>query len=431
MCELCCGRNSHLFFMKGSFIIAKFIKSAILIIVILFLGVILFQLFLGFSTSKTEEIKQEEIIVEKKEDKILDKVMSMSLDEKVGQLFIAGIDSNTSLNEDDISLIEKFKIGGLIFFRRNISSANQTVNLINEIKTLNSEYGNIPLFLSLDQEGGTVTRLPEEILKFNSARKIGDKNDEDYAYEHSSLMGEIIKSLGFNMDFAPVLDISTNPNNTVISSRAFSSDKEMVSKFGIITMNALKDSGIIPVGKHYPGHGDTNEDSHYELPVLEHDIERLMDIELYPFRNAIQNGMDFILVSHLFYKNIDSENIATLSKTFLYEILIKKLKFRGIIITDDMIMKGLTNTESIPDACVKALKAGVDILMIGSGYENLVLSIEKIKQSILDGELDEGEIDRKVYNILRIKERYKLDNESISNVDVKEINAKIQSLQVK
>ena len=155
-------------------------------------------------------------VSEIKEDEILNKVMNMSLDEKIGQLFIVGFDGNTSLSEKDISLIKDFKVGGLIFFRRNITTANQTVNLINKIKIINSENGNVPLFLSLDQEGGLVTRLPEEIIKFHKASVIGEKNDEEYAYDIAKLMGSIIYSIGFNMNFAPVLDIYTNYGLTCI-----------------------------------------------------------------------------------------------------------------------------------------------------------------------------------------------------------------------
>lgn len=365
---------------------------------------------------------------ETREDEILNQVMGMTLDEKIGQLFIGGIDGNTLLTQNDISLIRDLKIGGLIFFGRNISTANQTINLINQIKTINKDNGNIPLFLSLDQEGGLVTRLPKEINKFPKANQVGAVNDENYAYQIGKLMGEIVSSLGFNMNFAPVLDVYTNPQNTVIGSRSFSSDKEIVAKLGVAMMKGLKDSGIIAVGKHYPGHGDTYEDSHEELPVLQHNYERLMDVELYPFKIAIENGMDSLLVSHLFYPQIDSENIATLSRIFLFEILRKELGFRGIVITDDMIMKGLTDTNSIPEASLKALKAGVDILLIGSGYENISSSIGRIKQAVLDGEIQEFEIDRKVYNILRIKKQYGVNNEIVKSVDIFEINNKINEL---
>lgn len=400
---------------------------------VLILKSVLFVVFLTLFTlnSCSYEYGKEETSVSKEisePDEIFEKINAMSLEEKIGQLFIVGFDGESYLTQEDISLIKNYKVSGFIFFGRNIKTSDQVVKLINEIKSVNDAECNVPMFLSLDQEGGTVTRLPDEIIKFNRARDIGKLNDENYAYDVAKLMGEIIHSLGFNMNFAPVLDVYTNPENTVIGSRAFSSDKQAVAKLGVATMNGFKDSGIIAVGKHYPGHGDTKEDSHYELPVLDHDYERVMDIELYPFRVAIENGIDSILVSHLFYKNIDPENIVTLSNIFLYDILRKDLKFRGIVITDDMIMNGLTNNNSIPEACLKALKAGVNILLIGSGYQNIVDSINYIKQSVLSGEIQEFEIDRKLYNILRIKQKYDVNNDSISKIDVNEFNDRIRSL---
>ena len=393
---------------------------------------VLILVFLGLFTlgSCSYYYKKDETYISVKvsePDEILERINAMSLDEKIGQLFIVGFDGGSYLTQEDISLIRDYKVSGFIFFRRNIQTSDQVVKLINEIKSVNNAECTVPMFLSLDQEGGTVTRLPDEIIKFNRAHDIGKLNDENYAYDVAKLMGEIIHSLGFNMNFAPVLDVYTNSENMVIGSRSFSSDKEVVAKLGIATMNGLKDNDIIAVGKHYPGHGDTKEDSHYELPVLDHDYERVKGVEIYPFKMAIENGIDSILVSHLFYKNIDPENIVTLSKVFLYDILRKDLKFRGLVITDDMIMKGLTNHISIPEACFEAFKAGVDVLLIGSGYQNIVESINYIKQSVLNG-IQEFEIDRKLYNILRIKQKYNVNNDSVSRINVNEFNDKIRSL---
>ena len=350
----------------------------------------------------------------------------MSLEEKIGQLFIVGFDGKESLTNNDISLIKDYKVGGLIFFSKNILTSNSTIKLINSIKDINNE--GIPLFLSLDQEGGLVTRLPNEINKFEKASEIGRKNDPIYTYNVSKLMGKVINSLGFNMNFAPVLDIYTNENNTVLKSRAFSSDKNIVANMAIKTMEGFEDSGVISVGKHFPGHGDTKEDSHYELPVLEHSYERIMDVELFPFKEVINNGIDCIMVSHLLFKNIDSNNIATLSRKILYDILRKELKFRGLVITDDMIMKGLTNSNNMAEASVKALNAGVDIILIGSGYDNIVSCIEYVKNSVLNGMIKEVNIDRKVYSILKLKEKYKLNNQKSGVIDVSTINKEIKEL---
>ncbi len=382
----------------------------------------------SYKNKETEFKDGDKKLVLAKEDEVLNKVLSMSLDEKIGQLFIVGIDGNEKLSEQDKIFIKDVKVGGIIFFRKNISSVPQTVGLINEIKNLNEISGNVPLFLSLDQEGGIVTRLPEDVVKFKSAREIGNINDENYAYLHFRLMGEVIRNLGFNMNFAPVLDVYTNKNNRVIGSRSFSSDKEIVSKMANATLKAFNDEKIISVGKHYPGHGDTNEDSHYELPVLSHDYNRINEIELYPFKNLIQNNIPALLVSHLMYENIDSENIATTSEIFLQNILRDGLKFRGIVITDDMIMKGLTNKYTIDEASLKAIKSGVDVILISSGFDDIISSFNKIKNGVLNGEISEFELDKKVYNILRIKKLYEVNNNPVENFDIIEINSKIKKV---
>ncbi len=361
------------------------------------------------------------------EDKILNKVLNMSLDEKIGQLFITGIDGVDSLTDEDIYIIRNLKIGGLIFFSKNIITVNQTINLINEIKDISNRDHGVPLFTSIDQEGGTVTRLPNEIIKFEKARTVGEKNDKNYAYNSAKLMGSILVNMGFNMNFAPILDVYTNPNNKVIGSRAFSSNKEIVADMAIQTINGFKDAGIISVGKHYPGHGDTDEDSHYELTILEHSYDRLREIELYPFEQAINNGIDAILVSHLLYKNID-DDIATLSNKFLSEILKKELKFKGVVITDDMIMKGITNVVSVPEASVKAIKAGVDIVLISSGYKDIIPSIEMVKDAVRNGEILQDNIDKKVYNILKMKNNYGLNNDKIFSMNVSWVNKQITDL---
>ncbi len=374
---------------------------------------------------KKENIIDASIYKDNYKDEILEKVKEMSLDEKVGQLFVGGIEGMT-LSERDISLIDKYKLSGIIFFGYNIGSSNEVVDLTNQIKDLNKD--NIPMFLSIDQEGGIVTRLPKEINKFLSARDLGRINDPNFTYRVNKLMGDIISKLGFNMDFAPVLDVYTNSENTVIGSRAYSSDKDIVSSHGIEAMRGLSYSNVIPVGKHYPGHGDTREDSHYELPIVSHNYDRIMDVELYPFKEAIDEGIDLILVSHLLYEKIDSENIATFSSILLNDILRKELGFKGLVITDDMIMKGLTSISSIEDGCVKALNAGVDLLLIGSQYENIVKSIERVKIAIINGEIDQFLIDKKVYNILKIKQKYNLNNDKLPYVDVNEINISINDL---
>lgn len=223
--------------------------------------------FTGCSGSSVQE-EDNNIIENNNEieevDKIKDKVESMSLEEKIGQLFIVGFEGE-EINDEIVDLVKNQKVGGLIYFSRNIVDSNQIINLNNEIKAIEKD---IPLFISVDEEGGVVSRVPEEFVKLPSSGYIGQFNDENLSYNVGKIIAKELNSLGFNMDFAPVLDIDSNPNNTVIGERAFGNNSEIVSRLGIKTMEGIKDGKIIPVVKHFPGHGDTDVDSHYGLPIV-------------------------------------------------------------------------------------------------------------------------------------------------------------------
>lgn len=336
-------------------------------------------------------------------DKIEQMLDSMTLEEKIGQMILSGF-SGSSIDEELKSLIKEEKVGGLILFKRNIQTSSDLKVLIQNINDINE---NIPLFISIDEEGGRVTRLPES-EDFPSVLEIGNTEDEKYSYEQGRLLGKTLKEYGINMDHAPVLDIYSNPQNTVIGDRAFGSNDEIVSKMGIAMMNGIKDEGIIPTVKHFPGHGDTEVDSHVGLPIVNKTLEELMEFEFVPFKEAIDNECDVIMVSHIVLNKIDSKNPATLSKSVISDVLREKLSFNKVIMTDDMNMSAITNTINVEDASVESIKAGCDIILIGSGGNYVKSTIEKIKESIEKGEITENRIDESVYRILELKQNYLL-----------------------
>ena len=261
-------------------------------ILLLFLVLILF-IAMGCRKGETPKDKmgqsgvtKEEVTEKEEVDFVLEKVNEMTIDEKIGQLLIVGIDGY-NIDEKTIKMIQKYHIGGFILFNRNIQDANQTISLINSLKETN-ESNDIPLFISLDEEGGRVTRLPHEFIKTPSSKKIGKKDDESITYEIGKTIGRNVKSLGFNLDFAPVLDIFSNPNNTVIGDRAFGTNPEIVWKHGIQLMNGIKSEDVIPVIKHFPGHGDTTVDSHEDLPFIDKNLGQIENFELIPFKKAIE-----------------------------------------------------------------------------------------------------------------------------------------------
>lgn len=396
----------------------------------LFIMILIFILmFTGCSNKKVEEEKQKNIINEPKEkvniDMTMEKLKSMSLDEKIGQLLIVGFEG-TEINEQTEKMIKDYYISGFILFERNISNGENTLELINAIKKLNIE-NKVPLFVGIDEEGGSVSRLPGEFIKIPKAWEIGEVNNEEYSYKIGELIGERLQALGFNLNFAPVLDINSNPNNPVIGERAFGSTIDVVKKHGIQTMEGIKSKNIIPVIKHFPGHGDTNVDSHIDLPTIDKTLEELEKLEFAPFDKAIERGADIIMTSHILFPKIDKNNPATFSKEIITNILRERLKFNGVIITDDMTMGGLKKFNII-DASIKALKADCDIILVCHGYENQVKIIERIKKEVKNGSITEEEINEKVYRILKLKEKYKIKDETTELPNIEGINSETKEI---
>lgn len=358
-------------------------------------------------------------------DKIKDKVESMSLEEKIGQLFIVGFEGE-EINDEIVDLVKNQKVGGLIYFSRNIVHSNQIINLNNEIKAIEKD---IPLFISVDEEGGVVSRVPEEFVKLPSSGYIGQFNDENLSYNVGKIIAKELNSLGFNMDFAPVLDIDSNPNNTVIGERAFGNNSEIVSRLGIKTMEGIKDGKIIPVVKHFPGHGDTDVDSHYGLPIVKKTLEELENLEFIPFKNAIDNGADVVMISSIILESIDNEYPATMSKKVTTDILRDSLGFDGVIATDDMTMGAIVDNYNLADAVIMSINAGSDLVLVCHGYDDIINSIVAVKDAVNSKIISEEKIDESVYRILKLKDKYNVNNKVIGNdIDIEGINSEIKSL---
>lgn len=368
------------------------LKRISTIILICFMVIIISTVYI-LSKKKYKEVDED--------SKIMMKINEMTLDEKIGQMILSGF-NGANLNNELSTLINDLKVGGVILFSRNIEDSNQLKNLTNDIVENNK---NIPLFISIDEEGGRVDRLAKSIKQFESAKSIGDKGDKKYAYENGKEIGKTLKEYKINMNFAPVLDIYSNPKNTVIGDRAFGDNEKIVESMGIATMQGLKDENIIPVIKHFPGHGDTEVDSHIGLPVVEKSIDELYDFEFIPFKKAIESGADAVMVSHILMKQIDNKNPATLSYNLITKILRNDMKFSNVIITDDMCMKAITSRLSVEEASIDSIKAGSDIILIGSDIDKTKSVIEKIKLAVERNEISEKRINESVYRILNLKEK--------------------------
>ncbi len=257
--------------------------------------------------------------------------------------------------------------------------------------------------MSVDEEGGVVSRIPKEMGRFESAWDVGATGDLNYAFEHGKAIGETIKSLGFNLDFAPVLDVNSNPNNPVIGNRAFSDDPEIVKKMGTEVYKGLKSAGVLGVGKHFPGHGDTDVDSHVGVPVINKSLDELKKLELIPFKYAIDNGVEMIMVGHLYLPQLDKDYVASISENIVTKLLREELGFNGVVVTDDMIMEGVKGKYPTNESAVKAIEAGNDIIIVSSGIHDQNSAIDGVVEAVRNGIITEKRINESVYRILKLK----------------------------
>lgn len=352
-------------------------------------------------------------------------ITNMSLDEKLGQMIFAGV-SGTGPNKEEERLIHHYKVGGIIFNGENMTSPNQTVAYINYLKAENTN--NFPLFFGIDQEGGRIAKLPGDLMDIPSNLEIGEMNSPLFSYELGSVLGNLVSSYGFNVNFAPVLDINSNPENPVIGDRSYSSNPELVSKLGIQTMKGIQSENIIPTIKHFPGHGDTSVDSHKELPMVNKPLSELEELELIPFKQAIDEGAEMVMIAHILLPQMDPVYPSSMSKVIITNLLRKQLGFGGVVITDDMTMDAITDNFEIGKAALMSVKAGSDIIMVAHDYDKIVKVISELKTAVERGEISEDRINESVTRILMLKEKYGLEDTFHEKVNIGELNQRIESV---
>lgn len=311
----------------------------------------------------------------------------MSLKEKaiesLGDLFIFGF-KGISLEASTKKWISDKKIGGVLLFEHNYQDPIQLLNLINQIQNLRTD---LPLWVSVDYEGGRVQRFKKGFTKIPSAASIGAKNSSQLAFDVSQVIATELKAVGVNLNFFPVADIATNLKNPVIGDRSYGSSDEIVSRMVNASLSGHYSQSIQACIKHFPGHGDTTVDSHYELPFVNHNLEILEKREFKPFLNAFQNNCSFLMTAHILFSKIDSKFPATFSKKILKEILREKLGYNGIIISDDLEMKAVTNFVSFEEIPCLAIDAGCNLLIYRT-EEAAKIAWENLKNSIQKGYLD-------------------------------------------
>jgi len=258
------------------------------------------------------------------------------------------------------NFLKQHSIGGVVLFRRNVVDAPTLQALTAELHEIRPDR---PILVGIDQEGGRVSRLTEPFTRFPPAAVVGRASSPHLAYRQGVAMGEELRSVGIDIDFAPVLDIASNPDNPVIGDRSFGSHPRLVSRLGISVAHGLQRTGVIPCGKHFPGHGDTDRDSHFELPVVRRELAEIERNELFPFRRAIQSGLDCLMTAHVVFPALDANRPATLSRAIATDLLRERLRFRGVLFSDDLEMKAIAAHHGPGETAVAALEAGVDWLL--------------------------------------------------------------------
>lgn len=369
-------------------------------------------------------------------DPVAEALAAMTTEEKVGQLLVAGI-LGTEPGEDAVQAIQDYQVGGIILFGRNVESADQLVALTNGLKALNGDY--VPLFLCVDQEGGRVDRMPPEVDRTPGAGQVGESlSQEDAGAAYGALLSAECAAFGFNLDFAPSLDIWSNPENTVIGDRAFGVEGESVSAFGFHAVGAMEEAGmVIPVVKHFPGHGDTSVDSHVDLPVVDKTLDELWQSELVPFDMALsgeywgEQKMDpapAVMVAHILMTQIDPDLPASLSPAVVTGLLRQEMGYEGVVCTDDLTMAAISDTYGMGEAAVLAVEAGCDLLLVCHEADNLTAAREALLAAVDSGRISMERLDQSVYRILSLKGEYSLTNDPVGQPDIDSLNAQIQAL---
>ncbi len=369
------------------------------------------------SEQKMEQSNEPETIkpeTPKKTDLATELLNRMTLEEKVYQLFfvtpeqLTGASVVTAAGNTTKECIQKYPVGGVIYFSQNIKTREQTSTMLKNLQS----YAKIPVFTGVDEEGGTVSRIGRNAsmatTKFPNMMTIGNSGNPEKAYEVGYTIGSECSALGFNLDFAPVADIFSNPENRVIGDRSFGANAELVSEMVASCVAGFNDTDMLCTLKHFPGHGNTLTDSHYGAAATNKTLEELENEEFLPFKAGIKAGADFVMVGHILTPNItDSVTPAVLSKEMI-SLLRDELQFEGVIITDAMNMAAITDYYSSSEAAVKAIQAGVDMVLIPADFPS---AVSGVFDALNRGELTEAMIDEHVNRILKAK----IDNGLIKN----------------
>jgi beta-N-acetylhexosaminidase len=327
---------------------------------------------------------------------------------RVGERFMVGFDGHTA-SPDVKRMIRDYGVGHVILFKRNVDGPEQVAELVRELQEVARDAGHaLPLLVAVDQEGGRVARLREPWTVWPPMRAVGRTGSEDIARKVGAALAAELSACGIRYDFAPDVDVDTNPKNPIIGDRSFGDDPDLVGRLGAAMIRGLQEGGVAACAKHFPGHGDTDVDSHLELPAVDHPRSRLEEVELPPFRKAIEAGVASIMTAHVVVRSLDDAVPATLSRRVIDGLLRKEMKYDGMIVSDDLEMKAIAKHWGVGPGAVAAAKAGCDLLPVCITTEAQVEAIESVIRAVEDETLSRTSMDDACARIRRLKEKYLL-----------------------
>lgn len=308
--------------------------------------------------------------------------MAEDLERQAARMFTVGFDGKT-LSSDLKGLLDR-GVGGVVFFARNVGTPEEVFELTRAIK----RHAGRPVLIAVDQEGGRVARLRQGFTPIPSMRAVGAAGDRELCRALGRVLGRELRAVGFDLNFAPILDVDTNPDNPIIATRSFGRSAALVSSMGTALLEGIQSAGVGACGKHFPGHGDTNQDSHRELPRLSHDLGRLNDVELPPFRAAVEAGIAAIMTAHVIFEPVDAAYPATMSRPVLDGILRRQMGYDGLVVTDDLEMNAIAEHYGLEEAVVRGVQASVDSFLCCHTPERMHRAIDTVIDGVRRGVLD-------------------------------------------
>ncbi|MFB8375514.1 beta-N-acetylhexosaminidase [Paenibacillus taichungensis] len=334
----------------------------------------------------------------------MNSIDQLSLEQRVGQMFMCGFHGQHA-DEQINQLIRDYHVGGVIYFRRNVESVDQLKRLSADLQAIAAEAGDLPLMISVDQEGGMVARIDKEgVTQVPGNMALGATGNPDYTLECAQILGHELKNIGIDMNLAPVLDVNNNVLNPVIGVRSYGENAESVAAHGAAAIKGYQSRGVAATAKHFPGHGDTAVDSHLGMVTVPHERNRLDQVELLPFRCAIEAGVDAIMTAHVIFPAIEPEPIpATLSRKVLTGLLREEMGFDGIIITDCLEMHAISKPYGVAEAAIRAVEAGADLILVSHTLQDQVSAVEAVVDAVRTGRVDEATINQALERIISWK----------------------------